>query len=171
MTIQSQFPDSPTQASPMRKAGQFRGWFTTITDLLNAMSPTGKPYSTDWIAGPSKVDRVIALTSDWECTAFACSREGRDVDMQIALTYKGPPVTNPTNGNIGNVTIGTVHEDFRPRWMGSLSSGFTGMLASASVHSGGEMQLAAIAPGYADMSAGSTFTFQGMWRMASVDVA
>ncbi|EMQ98337.1 hypothetical protein [Paeniglutamicibacter gangotriensis] len=170
MTIQNQFPDSPTQASPMRKAGQFRGWFTTITDLLNAMSPTGKPYSTDWIAGPSKVDRVLALTADWQCTAFACSREGRDVDMQINLTYVGAPVSVPGNGNITNVIIGQVDEGFRPRYMGSLTTGHTGPLAAAAVHSGGEMALAAVAPG-TTIAGGTAFTFQGMWRMASVDAA
>lgn len=162
-------PSGPTPASPMKQSGSFSNWLKGTSDWIEELSPAGQPYSTGWIAGPSNMASVLALTSDWECTAFAASRVGFDIDMQLALTYVGPPVAVPANGNIGNVTVGTVDQGFRPRWMGTLSSGFTGMLASASVHNGGEMQLAAIAPGYTSMDAGTTFTLQGHWRMATID--
>ena len=164
----SSAPDGPTQSSPLRSGGQFRTWFTNITEWIKGLSPAGQPYSTNWYVGPSKTDQVLALEDTWDVTAFACSREGRDVDMQINLTYQGPEISVPSHGDIVNVPIGQLNDNFAPRYMGSLTSGHTGPMATAVVYGSGSMTLCAVSPG-TTITAGRVFTFQGMWRIAGTD--
>ncbi|NKG22397.1 hypothetical protein [Paeniglutamicibacter terrestris] len=58
-------PDSPTAASPLRQGGGFFKWFSGIADWIRALSPAGEPYTTEWWAGPGKIDQVMDLvTSD-----------------------------------------------------------------------------------------------------------
>lgn len=160
-------PDGPTQSSPIRSEGQFRTWFTNITDWIKALAPAGAPYSTGWIT-TANASRVVTLESNWEITSFACSREARDVDMQMRVVYNGPTVDVPSNGDLGNILIGTVASGFRPRLLASLSSSYDGPMVSASISAAGNLELAAVAPGVA-VAAGKSFTFQGMWRLPSTD--
>ncbi|WP_281069257.1 hypothetical protein [Paeniglutamicibacter terrestris] len=42
-------------------------------------------------------------------------------------------------------------------------------MASGFAHENGDFSLSAVAPDYTSLLAGSDFTLQGSWRMASVD--
>lgn len=163
-------PQAPIPSSPLRPGGTFAKWFQYITDWIAGMSPAGEPYSTNWIAGPEKVGQVISLGSNWDCDAFAISRDGKDIDMCLYLTYTGPPIGVPANGDIANTPIGVMVEGWLPRYRASLTSCHDGPLAAASVDFNGALSLNSVAPGTQIIS-GSKFSFQGMWRLKGIDVA
>lgn len=164
----SSAPVAPEQSSMLRPAGQFRYWFTSITEWIKALSPSGAPYSTDWYTTAS-VSQVLSLESDWIVTSFAASRCGFDVDIQMNVTYSGTAeIIVPITGNITNVPIGTLAEGFRPRLTASLTSGGVGRLASVAIGNSGSLQLAAVHAG-ANITNGDSFTFQGMFRTGFSD--
>lgn len=164
----SSAPNSPEQSSMLRPAGQFRYWFTVINSWIRSLSPNGEPYTTDWYTTP-QLEQVLTLEPEWSISAFAASRSGFDIDIQMHIAYIGTEeIIVPTTGNISNAPIGTLADGFRPRLTAALESGAVGRLASVAIGSSGSMQLAAVHAG-ANIKNGDAFSFQGMYRAAFRD--
>lgn len=161
-------PQSPIPSSPLRPEGSFSKWFQYITSWIAGLSPAGEPYSTDWIAGPENIGQIISLSSNWSCDAFAASRNGKDIDLCVYLTYTGPTIGVPADGNIANTNIGTVSAGWLPRYRAALSSCHEGPLAAASIDFNGAFSINSVAPGMQFIS-GTKLSFQGMWRLNGPD--
>lgn len=162
--LTSSAPSAPTRSSPLRPVLSFSEWFGYIRTWILGMSPEGLPYNSGWIA-TENLGAAMTLAPDWTVTAFALNRTGFDVDIQMRCTYTGAALTAPSSGNIGNISIGTLQSQYRPRYMAGMATGHTGPSAGIAVSSAGELALSTLPPGF-PLTAGTEFSFQGMFRTA-----
>lgn len=169
LPINSTAPQAPQPSSLLRPIQSISEWFRYITDWIKGMSPANaSAYNTGWWATSGVAEVITIDGSNWTVNAFAASRIGFDVDLQMQLTYTGPTVTVPSNGDISNVNIGTMANGFRPRFLASLTSATIGPGLMAGITTGGFLAVNWISPG-TSFVAGTVITLQGMYRIPSGD--
>jgi hypothetical protein len=108
---------------------------------------------------------VFTAATNWTITAQAAVKKNQSVFAQVSLTYTGPPVTVPTDGNISNQTFATCDAAWLPLYSairGTLSTVGSGPVVAAYVVSSGACVIPAVAPGFSFVS-GVVFDLAGSW--------
>lgn len=115
------------------------------------------------------ISSVITMATDWTCQAALAVRSGRWVEVSLDITYSGPAITVPADGNIANSTVGTLAAPWRPplsRGVGAaMSVREKGRLGAFSANAGGAVQLGAVGTG-GNVTSGSSWGISGVWAVA-----
>lgn len=132
----------------------------SVLALDSEQSPTG------WVTTPSQ---IITMAADWTCQSALAVRSGRWVEVALLITYSGPAITVPADGNITNVPVGTLAAAWRPpvaRGIGAaMAVGSAGRTAAFAALTSGAVQLGAVGVG-GNVTSGSQWAISGVWAVA-----
>lgn len=110
-------------------------------------------------------DAALTAATNWTITKQATAKVGPRTEMQLGITYTGPAVTVPSDGNIGNILAFSMKAIYRPISAAGLTVCDSGRLAAFGGWSAGDIYLNALAPS-ASLASGTSWTLQGSWLTA-----
>lgn len=111
------------------------------------------------------VTTALTPATNWTIDEQYTRKIGSRVEVQAGVTYTGPTVTPPADGNLGNIKAFTLAAPYRPYQLASLGVTQTGRMAAFGGWDSGDIFLTALAS-TANLTAGSAWTLQGNWLTA-----
>jgi len=149
----------------------------TFSDLLNLLAgSTSDAVAAHYASLASRITPleedtgvlttgVVAPAGDWTLGSQFATRVSGRVELQIALTYAGAPITVPADGNIPDSLCAVVAAGWRPRFNRPLvPDGGGPVLAARCAASSGQIAITAVSPG-AIISTGFSTTLSGDWHI------
>lgn len=122
-----------------------------------------------YVSGTTSQANFVTSVAGWTLDSWILWRVGDSIQATVTVTRSGGAITVPVNGNIGNQQIATVNTaNWSPGSSVSGVSASAGRLCNGVFSSGGEVVIAAMAPG-ANVANGEQFQVQAMYSKPLTD--
>lgn len=142
-------------------------WYETDTGDCFVYNAYTSSWSPQLLVPPTSSGGFFTFSSGWAASSggnsgvnYITLAGAVIVQIYVSFFRTGGAITVPSNGNISNVTVGTV--SVKPQSIIALPSGSAGRLAHWTIDSDGSVQLVAVAPG-TNIATGDGFSLSGLY--------
>jgi hypothetical protein len=121
---------------------------TSIDSTIKSSNNRMDKFDTATVDGTLSGAAALVIAANWTLTVCTVVRRGKFVQFAAQVVRINSAIAGTADGNIGNLTIGTVVAGYRPAYEVGISSRATGPIWGGYVNQAGVFGICALVPNY-----------------------